>query len=61
MRVFVVVADSSGVVQRTAPLQAVGFMELVEQELGKVDTVPPGDAGDVGALLLHGVDRKEKG
>jgi hypothetical protein len=45
---FVQVIDAVGVEQRGAALDAVDFVALFQQKLGKVSTVLAGDAGDEG-------------
>ena len=50
MRIFVNVIHALGVEQAGAPLDAVYHVALVEQELGEVRAVLPGDAGDQGYL-----------
>jgi hypothetical protein len=54
VRVFVQVVDAVGVEQRRTALDAVDFVALLQQELGKVGAVLAGDAGDECDLVGHG-------
>jgi hypothetical protein len=46
LRVLVQMIDTLGIEQRTAPLDAVDFVSLVEQVFAQVRTVLAGDAGN---------------
>jgi hypothetical protein len=46
VRILVEMVDAVGVEQRSATLDAMHFVALVEQELGEVGTVLAGHAGD---------------
>ena len=53
VRILVQVVDAGGVEHRGAALDAVDHVALVEQELGQVGAVLPGDAGDERDFLLR--------
>src|SRR5690606_2818386 len=53
VRILVQVVDPVGVEQAAAALDAVYFVALLQQKLGQVRTILPGDASDQSYLLAH--------
>jgi hypothetical protein len=53
MRVFVQMIDAIGIDRRGAPLNAVHFVTLAEQQLRKVSAILPSDAGNQCSFLIQ--------